>query len=105
MKVSHIRRNHQLGSRLTLIILFRIGTSSRDDAMQRTAKENLPGPGNYNLKSIRSTPSFRFGTEKRGQSAKNETPGPGQYKIPCTMVDVNDYTRSTGGFNPQYRYI
>lgn len=52
-----------------------------------------------------SAPKYRFGSEKRGGSAKNDTPGPGQYHIPCAVVDVNDYTRSAGAFDPHYRYI
>ena len=36
---------------------------------------------------------------------KSDTPGPGQYHIPCAIVDVNDYTRESGKFDPNFRYI
>ena len=32
-------------------------------------------------------------------------PGPGMYRIPCSMVDVNDYTREKGDFDKNFRYI
>ena len=34
-----------------------------------------------------------FGKEKRSKEIIEETPGPGQYHIPCSIVDVNNYTR------------
>ena len=83
---------------------FRIGTSSRDDNIKKAIRENLPGPGNYSLKTERSTPSFRFGTGKRVEERKNDTPGPGQYRIPNTMCDVASYSR-TGGFEASYKFI
>jgi hypothetical protein len=90
----------------TIILNFypRIGTSSRDELMRRTLKENVPGPGNYNTKS-ETSPSFRFGTEKRDQKLKNVTPGPGQYRIPCSMVDVANYQRTSSGFQEKWRVI
>jgi hypothetical protein len=57
------------------------------------------------LKSEKSVPSFRFGSEKREWISKNEIPGPGQYKIPCAIVDVVGYQRSTGGFDSTYRFV
>ena len=50
-------------------------------------------------------PHYKFGTEKRGFVQKSDTPGPGQYHIPCAIVDVNDYTREAGNFDPNFRYI
>ena len=50
-------------------------------------------------------PSFKFGTEVRDKSIKIGTPGPGQYHIPCSIVDVPGYLRSTGGFETTYKYI
>ncbi len=83
---------------------LRIGTSSRDDNLKKSIREGFPGPGNYTLKTDRTTPCFRFGSEKRGVERKNETPGPGQYKIPSSMVDVPQYSR-TGGFDASYKFI
>ena len=81
-----------------------MGTSLRDDNIKKAIRENLPGPGNYSIKSDRLTPSFRFGSEKRGATTRNDTPGPGQYRIPSSMVDVPQFFR-TGGFDPTYKYI
>ena len=67
-------------------------------------RENIPGPGNYTLKVDKSLPSFKFGSEKRGNLIKNDIPGPGQYKIPCTIADVPSYQRS-GGFTGGYKFI
>jgi len=72
--------------------------------LKKAIREGLPGPGNYSLKLDRSTPAFKFGSEKREWIAKNETPGPGQYKVPCSMVDVPTYLR-TNGFSGNYRYV
>lgn len=86
------------------LLIFRIGTSTRDDLIKKVKRENIPGPGNYMLKLNNSTPSFRFGTEKRDKSAAHGVPGPGQYRIPCSIVDVPQYSM-TGNFNQSYRYI
>ena len=51
------------------------------------------------------SPQYRFGTERRGYFKKNEFPGPGYYHIYCAIVDINDYTREQGNFNPLLRYI
>ncbi|MCQ2818669.1 MAG: hypothetical protein MJ252_15490 [archaeon] len=58
----------------------------------------------YDAKNKRAAPKYKFGTEPRCKSAKTDTPGP-QYHIPCSIVDVNDYTREAGKFDPNYRYI
>jgi hypothetical protein len=83
-----------------------IGTGNRDDALIRKIKENVPGPGMYDSDmNNTSGPKFRFGTEKRGVDKKSDVPGPGQYYIPCSIVDVNEYTRETGKFEKQYKYV
>ena len=86
---------------------WKIGTGCRNDDLKRVIREGVPGPGMYEYydKTKTKAPNYRFGTEKRGGSAKSDTPGPGQYHIPCAIVDVNDYTREQGKFDPKYRYI
>lgn len=85
--------------------IWKIGTGSRDDDLKRVKRENVPGPGMYDGGSKENGPKYRFGSEKRDQNTKNSMPGPGQYRIPCSIVDVNDYTRGAGNFDPNYRYI
>ena len=86
---------------------WKIGTGSREDQLKRVIRDGYPGPGNYDFigKNIKLGPKYGFGTEKRGGVRKSDTPGPGQYHIPCAIVDVNDYTREQGNFDPNYRYI
>ena len=86
---------------------WKIGTGSRDDNLKRVIREGVPGPGMYDYigKNKSMGPKYGFGTEKRGYVKKSDTPGPGQYHIPCAIVDVNDYTREQGKFNPDFRYI
>lgn len=86
---------------------WKIGTGTRDDNLKRVIRDGYPGPGNYEYydKTKVSAPRYKFGTEKRGYVQKSDSPGPGQYHIPCAIVDVNDYTREQGVFDPHYRYI
>ncbi len=83
---------------------FRIGTSSRDDTLKKTVRENFPGPGNYTVKSDKGN-AFRFGSEKRDWRLNSESPGPGQYHIPCSIVDVAGYQRSNAAFDNKYKFI
>ena len=86
---------------------WKIGTGNRNDDLRRKIKEGVPGPGKYEYGIHDKTdgPKFKFGTGKRGTELKNDVPGPGQYHIPCSIIDINDYTREAGKFDPQYRYI
>ena len=86
---------------------WRIGTSKRDDALERQIREGFPGPGNYktNEKHLYSKPKYGFGTGKRYKDKYNDNPGPGSYHIPCSMIEINDYTREQGKFEDKYRYI
>lgn len=93
--------------KLKIYIIFRMGTSKRDDSLKRSIRENFPGPGNYQVNSELGgkTPSYRFGSQSRDKKNQNITPGPGQYHIPYTMMDVPRYLATGGGFNNQFRYI
>ena len=86
---------------------WKIGTDQRGEDLRRVIKEGVPGPGMYEFydKTRIKSPQYRFGTEKRGYLKNSETPGPGQYHIPCAIVDINNYTREQGNFNPIFRYI
>ena len=40
-----------------------------------------------------------------GANKKVEIPGPGFYKIPTSFDYVSDMARSSGSFDPNYRYV
>ena len=85
----------------------KIGTSKRDDELQRQIREGFPGPGNYhaNEMHLTSKPKYAFGRQKRYKDKFNDNPGPGSYHIPCSIIEVNDYTRRQGVFDKNYQYI
>lgn len=99
--------NYNIGKGLIQTHAWKIGTSQRDDDLKRVKRDNYPGPGNYEYeaKNKKSAPRYRFGSAKKCEVKRPDTPGPGTYHIPCSIVDVNDYTRSAGGFDVNYRYI
>lgn len=86
---------------------FKMGTSTRDDRLKNIIKENVPAPNAYdpNFKNKDSSPNCVFGTGKKQDEIVSDTPGPAAYHIPCSIVDVNDYTRESGNFDENYRYI
>jgi len=68
--------------------------------------KRVPGPGTYNIRSNPSSgPMYGFSRQKRGFFTINSTPGPGAYHIPCSFEELNTYTRRTGNFNEEFRYI
>lgn len=86
---------------------WKIGTSKRDDSLKRQIKEGFPGPGtyeNYN-NHLLSPPKYGFGTQKRYKDKYNDNPGPGSYHIPCSIIEVNDYTREQGVFDDNFKFI
>ena len=72
--------------------------------------EDTPGVGRYNIDNgytLQHSPSWKIGTEKKLKNLKyyKDTPGPGAYHIPCSFEELNTYTRRTGKFNEEFRYI
>lgn len=86
---------------------WKVGTGKRDNELRAVIREDFPGPGKYSptLKNKLSSPQIKFGTGTRNGKYSEINPGPGSYHIPCSIVDVNDYIRSQGEFDPNYRYI
>ena len=86
---------------------WKIGTSKRDDELHRQIREGFPGPGNYNPNenNLTSKPKYGFGTQKRYKDKYNDNPGPGSYHIPCSIIEVNNYTREQGNFDEKFKFI
>ena len=86
---------------------WKIGTSKRDDSLKRQIREGFPGPGSYksNDKHLASPPRYGFGSAKRYKDKYNDNPGPGSYHIPCSIVEVNNYTREQGVFDENFKFI
>jgi len=91
---------------------WKIGSSCRDDISNKN-NNNMPGPGSYDIdkKNIKTGPKYSFGPGLSVELSNNSygnyspSPGPGQYHIPCSIVDVNSYTREKGNFDPKFKYI
>ena len=86
---------------------WKIGTSKRDDALKKAIREGFPGVGTYQYynKHLKNAPKYGFGTQQRYKDKYNDNPGPGSYHIPCSMVEVNDYTREQGVFDEKFKFI
>ena len=86
---------------------WKIGTSQRDEDLRRKIKESFPGPGRYGFKSLKDyfSPKYRFGTRKRFSNHSFDIPGPGAYHIPCSIVDVTNYTREKCNFDNKFKFI
>ena len=78
-------------------------------------KEKRPGVGQYNIFRsnqfiMKKEPKWKIGKASREDldfltSDKRGNPGPGMYKIPCSVVDVNGYTREKGNFDKNVIYV
>ena len=86
---------------------WKIGNSQRDEDIRRTIKNGFPGPGLYGFKTLKDffSPKYQFGKKKRFSGYDVDTPGPGTYHIPCSMVDVPNYTREQGKFDKKFKFI
>ena len=84
---------------------WKIGSSTREDTLKRIKRENFPGPGMYQpIIKRRHSGNIKFGKEKRDTYKINDTPGP-KYRIPCSIIDINDYTRHQGKWDENYKYV
>ena len=75
-------------------------------------KEKIPGVGQYNVSkscqiTMKKEPGWKIGKASKNNMMKigKGNPGPGIYRIPCSIVDVNDYTREKGNFDKNFRYV
>ena len=86
---------------------WNIGTSNRDEELNMHIKEGFPGPGAYQYydNHLLSSPKYGFGTQKKYNDRYNDNPGPGSYHIPCSIIDVNNYTREQGVFDNNFKFI
>ena len=86
---------------------WKIGTGKRDEDLRKIIKEGFPGPGKYGFKSLKDffSPKHKFGNSKRFLGNNFETPGPGSYHIPCSIVDITNYTREQGKFDDKFKFI
>ena len=86
---------------------WKIGTSHRDDSLKRQIREGFPGVGTYQYlnKHLLNAPKYAFGRQKRYKDKYNDNPGPGSYHIPCSIIEVNNYTRDQGIFDEKFKFI
>ena len=83
---------------------WKFSSSERDNDIKQSNK-NFPGPGSYKIRGKIKKVGFKFPKSDRLNLFINDSPGPGSYKIPCSIVDVNTYTRKQGKFNNNFRYV
>ena len=88
---------------------WKMGTLTRDSELRKTIREDFPGPGKYEVNTDQSDSikyKFKFGIKKRFSKRRtNDNPGPGSYHIPCSFVDVSNYSREKGNFDDNFKYI
>ena len=87
---------------------WKLGTGNRDDELRKTIREGFPGPGKYEPKIEQSDYNkykYKFSIKKRFSRHFNDSPGPGSYHIPCSIVDVTNYSRDKGHFDDKYKFI
>ena len=85
---------------------WKIGTSKRE-SLKLKIEDGFPGPGTYKYsdKHLLTAPKYQFGTEKKYRNKYNDSPGPGTYHIPCSIVEINNYTREQGVFDNNFKFI
>ncbi len=84
---------------------YSISKGARDDFIKDLKRDNYPGPGSYNTTELNNSPKYSFPKDNIDAHKKFEVPGPGFYKIPTSFDRVNDMARSSGSFDPNFRYV
>lgn len=84
---------------------WKFGSEMRGNSSRAGYKNENPGPADYNICKSFEAPSYRFDKSNRLGLKTSNIVGPGFYKIPCSIVDVNNYTRDSGKFDPNFRYV
>lgn len=67
---------------------MKIGTSPRGAKYDRN---DIPGPGNYNVTGRIGGPSYGIGSSNRNHGHVDSTPGPGHYKLPVYVASLPRY--------------
>ena len=84
---------------------YSIGKGLRDDDLKIIKKNAYPGPGAYHTQEANTSPKYTFPKDKIDEHKKFVVPGPGFYKIPTSFDNVNDMTRNSGAFDPNFKYV
>lgn len=84
--------------------MWKLGTEPRADDIKNVVKDNYPGPGHYCIDQ-RDNVGHKFDRDGRMKDRKKLPVGPGFYRIPCSIVDINPYTREAGKFDPNFKYV
>lgn len=84
---------------------YSIGKEERDDYLKSVKRDAFPGPGAYKMVEVNSAPKISFTKDERNKKNMDKVPGPGFYKIPTSFDNINDMTRSCGGFDPAFQYV
>ena len=87
---------------------YSMSLSLRDNKnFNRIIKDNYPGVGKYNVRGEIELKANTFSKGDRMPFQHTFRAGPGFYKIPCSIVDINDYTRyqKNSNFDIRYKYV
>ena len=85
--------------------LFTFGVKGEDEHIKQVLKDNYPGPGTYDVKDVIYVKNATINPISNDGKKKGDVPGPGSYKIPTSFDYISSSTRSTGSWNPNYRYV